>query len=267
MMGRIGLLGSQPVMPPAVPAPELSDLLTEGQSLRIFPSPVGLFPRTPLDVLLQEAGHMEAALRAEEAGCVGAVIDSIGDYGLEAMRGSLSIPVAGAGEEGVRAAAAGGRRFAIVTVWPESMNFIPRRTMDRQGRAGACTGIHNVGSETQLETLAGPDGYLEQIRTGASSLRKRIAAACADARDQGAEAILLGCTCMSALARDIAAETPLPVINPLAAGLSALLSGGVPASRGAFRTPAREALTMMVDALSTMPAEDCSVCVTQWDEI
>jgi allantoin racemase len=258
----IGLLGAvrDPFRPPA---PDLIHRLSADTRLRAFPSRVPAFPFTPLEQALQQVGHLEAGLTAAQAGCDALVIDSLGDYGLAAVRAATALPVFGPGEVGMAEAAAGNRRFGIVTVWPRSMNFIPEGLLQAYGHISACIGIRNVGAETELDRLTGPDGYLAQVRDGAAVIIGAVSAAIAEMAGRGADAVLLGCTCMSPLAALLAARAPIPVINPLASALLAAERAGT--WRGGERIITRpgrpELVKRMVDGVADEPAEDCPVCV------
>lgn len=70
------------------------------------------FPYTPIEQAMQALGHADAALSAAEQGCEALVIDSVGDYGLSAMRAMLPIPAIGSGEAGLAEAAEGGEGSA-----------------------------------------------------------------------------------------------------------------------------------------------------------
>lgn len=259
-MRRIGLIGA--VRTSSEPAPELIPLLPADVRLVAYPSRVGAFPYTPLEQALQQIGHLEAAFTAAADGCDAVVIDSVGDYGLAAMRAALDVPAIGAGDAGMAAASVEGRRFAIVTVWPASMNFIYEGLLAAYGYAGACTGIFNVGGEKDLDDVSGSDGYLARVHRGEATVLAGIDRAIGQARDGDAHAVLLGCTCMSPAAERIARASPLPVINPLAAGVMAALEApAVPI--GTPRRPARRALVAaMVAAAAAEPTEPCPVCIT-----
>ncbi|MDR7101167.1 aspartate/glutamate racemase family protein [Croceicoccus sp. BE223] len=236
MTRRIGLVGTAfNPLDRNRPAAELAAMLPAGVELVGYPSHVPAFPHSALEQVLQQIGHLHAAMRAADDGCAALVIDSLGDYGLAAMRAGVGVPTFGSGEAGVAEAMAGGRRFAVV----------------------------NVGAEADTDNLGGPDGYLAQVRGGAPALLDRIVAACEDAARGGAEAILLGCTCMSPLAATLAERVFLPVVNPLAAGLRAALAApDVPVPERAHPLRDRRALVdAMVAAVADQPAEDCPVCV------
>ncbi|MFC3581184.1 aspartate/glutamate racemase family protein [Sphingomonas hylomeconis] len=258
---KIGLIGTpHDPLRRGPPAAELTGLLPHGALLSAWPSRVPVFPYTPLERAMQAIGHAEAAVAAAEQGCDAVVIDSLGDYGLAAMTAALAIPAIGAGQAGMTAAAAHGS-FAIVTVWPESMNFIVTGLLRDYGFDAACIDIDNVGQEGDLDRLTGPDGYLAGVRNGSTMILDAVHAGVARAAARGADAILLGCTCMSPIADRIAAATAIPVINPLAEGVRAALAAAPIDQAPPLREGRIDMLKTMVATLADMPSEDCPVCI------
>lgn len=264
MIRRIGLIGTVPDSARGSVAPELEPLLNTGGELVAFPSRVSAFPSTALEQSFQDIGHAEAGLTAVESGCDAIVIDSVGDYGLGAMRALLPVPAFGAGEAGMAEASVAGRFFAIVTVWPATMNFIPEGRLRAYGRDEYCRRIYNVGAQNDLKGLGGPAAYLSQVRRGNRTIIAALAQAMAAAASDGAEAILLGCTCMSPMAAELAALSPLPVINPLAAAVVAAAKSG-PISPPEVGGGRREILRKMVEAVAGQPTEACPVCIAVAD--
>jgi allantoin racemase len=260
MTRRIALIGGGPSFGPVV-APELHQLVAPGVELVSYPSRVSAFPYTALEMLLQDVGHAEAAFTAAEDGAQAVVIDSVGDYGLAAMRASLPVPAFGAGEAGMAAAGANGRRFAIVTVWPASMNFILESRLRTYGHDRGCTGMFNIGAEGGMGGADGPNTYLSRIKGGHRSVIDAALHAIEMAAAQGAEAVMLGCTCMSGIAATLAAGAPIPVINPLGAAVAAAAAAG-PVPSPSVREGRSEMLRAMVDAIAGTPAEACAVCIS-----
>lgn len=262
---RIGFIGSVPdPLHLGAVAPELHALAGPDVELVPYPSRVAAFPYTPLERSLQELGYADAAFAAAEDGCDAVVIDSVGDYGLETMRAVLPIPAIGSGAAGMAAATTGGRRFAIVTVWPRSMNFIVESRLRQYGHAATCTGIFNVGAEEDLQGFSATSGYLSEIRRGQKGIRDKIAESMAAAAAGDADAILLGCTCMSRMASSLAASTPVPMVNPLAAALAAALTSHRGSQRD-VRPRSRELLREMVDSIAEKAPEACPVCIVGKD--
>lgn len=259
---RIGLVGTalNPLQRGG-PAPELAAQFPSA-SFQAFPSRVPAFPYTPLEQAMQALGHSEAALSAAEQGCERLVIDSVGDYGLAAIRAMLPVPAIGSGEAGLAAAAEGGRRFGIVTVWPKSMNFILSERLLSCSLLPLCTGIVNIGSDADAASLTGPDSYLAKVRQGQAAIRQQVLAGIEKLAADGAKAVMLGCTCMSPMAHSLSAASPVPVINPLEAAVRAALDAPPIAKSLQLRKGRPALLRAMVDAVAGDMAEDCPVCVT-----
>jgi allantoin racemase len=78
-------------------------------------APSGLTAIQTLDELLQAARVVVVTIE-KNADVDAAIIGAFGDPGLAEARAGLAIPVVGLGEAGLRAAAANGRRFSIVTL-------------------------------------------------------------------------------------------------------------------------------------------------------
>ena len=256
---RLGLLGTVRGLSPAI-RPELHAELPIGTELSAWPSRIGVFPSTPVERAMQSIGHLEAGLSAAEAGVDAVVIDSVADYGLDALRAALAIPVVGSGEVGLAVAAAHGR-FAIVTVWPRSMNFAAESLLHLYGHAERCLGIRNVGEEAVLGAIGGPDGYLSRVDGGDAPILEQVLKAIDAAVAEGAEAIMLGCTCMSPMATKVAAAVRVPIINPLAeAAKKAITLAGNGDPKG-VTTGRADLVRRMVDAIAGEADENCPVCV------
>ena len=266
---RIGMLGlaQRTDIGAAAPPAELARIMSPDTVFTAYRTRMPGAPQVPADLPLQHISYMDAALGAEPF-CDALLFNTAGDYGLAAVKSAVSIPVVGAGEASLRLAPSLGRRFSIVTVWPESMNFIPLTLLREYQLEGACTGIRNVGVEAELATLGQPDGYVARMQAGAEEIMSRIVTQCHRAiREDGAEVVVLGCTCMSPIADRIAAQCDFPVINPLAAGLKmaeSLAAMRLSSSR-VLQPPIRPEragrVRMMVDAVATIAQEECQVCV------
>lgn len=256
---QLGLLGTVRGLSSAI-RPELHADLPVGTELSAWPSRVGVFPSTPVERAMQAIGHMDAGIRAAAAGVDAVVIDSVADYGLDGLRAAVAIPAVGSGEAGMAAAAAHGR-FAIVTVWPQSLNFAAEGLLKLYGYSDSCLGIRNVGEEDVLGVIAGPDGYLSRVNQADASILDRVVTEIDAAMAEGADAIMLGCTCMSSMAAKVAAAVRIPVINPLAeAAKKAVGLIGAGGAKG-VTTGRAELVRHMVDAIAGEADENCPVCV------
>lgn len=215
---RLALIGSafNRNNPTALPS-ELQAVLEPGTDARIYVPSVSAFPRNHLDLKIQEVGYIEAGLRAAKDGCDAIVLNTVGDYGLEALKSAVRIPVVGAGEAGIFQVAMLGRPFAIVTIWPKATAFLYRSSLMNSGLASQCAEVAHVGSADELSQVGNADDdYIARMQRGDTQMLDRIVASCRSVRDiHGATSILLGCTCMSPIAAQVSAALDVPVVNPL----------------------------------------------------
>ncbi|MBL0966869.1 MAG: hydrogenase expression protein HupH, partial [Blastomonas sp.] len=71
------------------------------------------------DMLLMDWTVFQTGITAEDEGYAGVLIDTVSDSGLRALRSRLSIPVIGPGEAAFAAAMMLGKKFTVLTMWPE----------------------------------------------------------------------------------------------------------------------------------------------------
>lgn len=245
---------------PALPAVEGIDVVLQDLRVRAF-------ARTPYDHLIVEIGHVDAAERALADGCDALFIDTFADYAIERIRTVADVPVIGAGEAGIAEAAADGRRFSIVTVWPRSMGWLYDERLHSCEGGQRCGAVHHVGDEAELDLIGTAGGVQARMSRAEQSTLDSIVEAChrAIAAD-GTDAVLLGCTCMSPVAEAIQARCDFPVIDASAAGLRAAYASVVGGRRPAAATPTRRAGTVpaLVDAwlaAGDLPSiDECDVC-------
>lgn len=252
----------------AVPA----ELVAAGFEVVQVETRMRTFPHDRLDHKLMELSTIEGGMAAA-AGADALFINTVGDYGLDALRSGLTIPVVGAGQAGMHLAAGLGERFAIVTIWPERLRYLYEGLLRSYGLDHRCTGIRFVGADAELADLEAPDNFVTDMRSGKEHMLARIVGQMRKAIDEdGAHAILLGCTCMAPIADRLAAAVEVPVVNPLAAGyktaelLASLRLRQSPRTYRPSDVPARRhaQLAAMVDAalpLEDASEADCAMCV------
>jgi allantoin racemase len=209
------------------------------------------FASTPYERLVVDVGYVDAAQAAADDGCNALFINSMADYGIEAMRAAVGIPVVGAGEASLRAGGRDGRRFAIVTVWPASMRFLYDERLRACGLEPQCAAIRHLSDEDELARLGADDGVMARMHRGERAVIARLAAMCEDAvREDGAECIVLGCTCMAPIGPAIASGCFVPVIESSRTGFLATVAAlRDPAARAAATGPRRSSRTAMVPGL------------------
>ena len=184
------------------------------------------FAFTPYELLVIDLGYVDAAQRAAgEPGCGAIVLNSFADYGIDAARAAVAVPVIGAGEATIEAASAAGRHsFAIVTVWPESMGFLYEERLRAVRGGSRCVAIRRISAERELERLGAPDGVMERMARGESAVLQALLRECeAAVSDDGAAAIALGCTCMAPIGPALAAACRVPVYESSRTAVSAAM--------------------------------------------
>lgn len=135
------------------------------------------------------------------------VIGAFGDPGLEAAQEIAQAPVFGLGRSGLRAAAADGRRFAIVTIGARMRGEIERM-------ATAC-GL--ADRFVAIRFLRG--GVLDVAADRAAFTDALIVAANACAIENGAECVLFGGAPFAGLAHELAGRVAVPLVDGLASAL------------------------------------------------
>lgn len=187
--------------------------LAEDMSVSV-PAPA---PLNWLDATLRDLAYTEAGMRAADGGAAAVLINTVGDSGLAQMKAALDIPVVGAGQAAMHLAGVLGRRFSIVTVVSPISKPLYDRAVAESGVAHACTEVRFVTSDDEGAFVAdGPVSAMQ--KTGRGPLLDRIVEAALDTLSAGAEVVVLGCTCMSPVSREIAARLPCPTIDPLEVG-------------------------------------------------
>ena len=183
----------------------------------------------PYDEAFCVPGLLEEIAKAEAQGFDGHVVACFDDPGLEAARQLARAPVVGIAEAAMHLATLVAGSFTIVTTLPRSVPTIEQLTR-KYGFVHHCRKVRAA----EFPVLA-----LEEPGSGAPDLlRAEIARAIAEDR---CEAIVLGCAGMADLARDLAAEFGLPVIDGVAAAtklVEAVVGLGLRTSKiGGFAPP------------------------------
>lgn len=166
--------------------------------------------------------------KGEKTGAQAAIIACFDDTGLDAARAIASIPVVGICEAALASASFIAQSMTIVTTMERSR--LPLEHL-----------VHRYGMAGRAKVRAAdiPVLSLEDPQSNArEKLCEQIALAL---RDDGAEAIILGCAGMADLTADLRQEFGVPVIDGVAAAVKqaeALVSLGLSTSkRGAYAMP------------------------------
>lgn len=160
---------------------------------------------------------LEKVVQAEREGYGAVVIDCFGDPGLDAARELVSIPVVGANHSSCFMAAQLAARFTIINILPETEPSI-RFLLAKYGLLQHLASIRTINIPV-LELEKNPEKTLQAM----------VNAALKAYEEDGAGAVVLGCTGMSALAEAMQARlkelgVELPVIEPLRAAIYTAVS-------------------------------------------
>jgi allantoin racemase len=248
MKPRVAILGSGTSRPDLPVEPWLA------------PVRLSAFARTPYERLIADLGYADAAQRAAmDAQAV--FINSFADYGIDAARAVLRVPVIGAGEAVLREAARLAERFAIVTVWPASMRFLYDERLRALDMASRCAAIVHCSPEAELAHVGRDDGVMERMHRGEQDMLEQLIRACRKVlTDTGAQALVLGCTCMAPVGPSLAAALPVPVLESSRIGFR---DAAAAALREDTLTPTSSGtqIVALVDAWSGPVESECPVCI------
>ena len=224
---------------------------------------------TPYDRGMTAMGYLDCAIQAQKSGYDAVFINTFGDYGIDEMKSALSIPVVGAGEATMSMACNLGRRFSIVTIWPPKKNFLYTERLRNCAMENRCASLRNVLTDQEAQDVASGDDAVVRMRAGDESVLERILAQINLAIEQdGADTIVLGCTCMAPIGPIIADRSPAPVLEAMRTGYKTtetILDLGLSQSPVAYPTPDPANLNVLdtlIAGQGVIEMEDeCEICV------
>ena len=188
------------------------------------------------------AGHAVLdALATHMAGQDAAIVAAFGDPGLAAAREFADIPIFGIEESALLIAWTLGRRIAIVCLTPRLRRWYIE-----------CAGEHGLAE--RLVSVRALDLPIPDITRAKDQFRARLLEECHQAvEEDDAEVIILGGGPIAGLAREAAAEIPVPTLDGIscAVRLAEALTGlhPRPAARGSFARPRPKPAQGLRDAL------------------
>ena len=163
--------------------------------------------------------HMLEALFAAQknhpssaGGVAGYVIACFDDTGLDAARCILDAPVVGIGEAACHMASLLAARFSVVTTLSRSISPI-EHNLTKYGLASRCARVR-AAEVAVLDLEDAASGAYAQI---SNEIRLAL-------KDDGAEAIVLGCAGMTDLAARLSKEHGVPVIDGVGAAVKLIES-------------------------------------------
>ena len=161
-----------------------------------------------LDEALAAPGVAAAAVEAERSGADAIVIDCMGDPGMDAARELVSIPVLGPCLTAMHTASMLAHRFSVVTVMDRLIPSFERKA--------AVYGLTTMASCRSVEIpVLDLEGHREQ------SLQRLVEESRLAIEEDGAHAIVFGCTGMLGWAQDLedrlaeAGCPGVPVLDPV----------------------------------------------------
>jgi allantoin racemase len=174
-------------------------------------------------------GLIEEIVKGEAQGAEGFVIACFDDTGLEAARVAVAGPVVGVGEAGFHLASLVAHRFSVVTTLSRSIAPIE-------------TNLMKYGLDRRCARVRACEVPVLDLEDEGSDACDRLSAEIGRAlREDGVEAIVLGCAGMTDLAAALAREHGVPVIDGVAAAVKlveSLVSLGLKTGkRGPFAPP------------------------------
>lgn len=225
-MGYIAVLGTgdateviadTPLPPPLLALDRASDAV-------LLPVPGAVFPTIPKDRAQCATAYVAAGLNAEASGATALYINTVGDYGLSALRAAAKVPVAGSGSASIRTALVDAECFAFVTLWPPAMRFIYDAILEETGTTEQCVELIHLSDDSLLENPMGPREAMGHMQACGLTTVNAVVDAIESVRTRYPGcAMILGCTCMYPLAPRLA-ELGLAVIDPMRAGYEQLLA-------------------------------------------
>lgn len=183
------------------------------------------------DTTLMDAAVLAAGMKAEEEGFDAVCINTVSDSGLYGLRSRLSIPVMAPGQSAFHLACTLGHKFSVLTMWPQWFALY-RKTLKEYNLESRLASIRAINVRPDTESLL--QGKEEVV------FAKLLEQAKLAIEEDGADVLVLGSTTMHQSHAFLAANLPVPVLNP---GVIAykmcemLLDLGIAHSKTAFPSP------------------------------
>jgi allantoin racemase len=184
------------------------------------------------DEAMSLRGLLEEVGKGEKDGCDGFVVACFDDTGLAACREIATGPVLGICEAGMHAASMLATGFSVVTTLPRSVPIIEDLAL-LYGMQRKCRRVRSA--DIPVLALEAEDGEARQKVL--AEIRRAV-------REDGSEAIVLGCAGMADLTAWLSQESGMPVIDGVVCAvkmLEALIGAGLQTSKiGAYAWPRRK---------------------------
>lgn len=235
-----------------------SEAIASGFTSKVVELETGIGFVNELDRMITGLLYVEAGLRAKADAYSAIFINTVGDYGLRELRSAVSIPVVGAGEATFQIAAGLGDRFGVLTVWPKSTEPMYRRLLADYGHTARCVGVRHILQDEEVASAATGGGFLADMIGLREAAISRLLQGALELIDEGAEAIALGCSCMTHTRQELQDRLGYPVVDPVLAGHK---TAELQVTMGLFRRPSPvpsdfvQSIPAMTAGISTHEAE------------
>ena len=202
----------------STPPDEINGLVSPDCTATLIETESTEFPSTPEIRARVTQAYVQTGLQAAAAGYDAIYINTVGDYGLEALRQQLDIPIIGSGETAVMVAALLTGTFSFVTIWPPSMAFIYEDLLSRTGKQRDCQSIEHLSTDDNLNELAKDNNFVTELRQCSLSSIEKFKTAIAATSEKYRGSIISGCTCMAPAALQLLGNHKNPIIEPMTLG-------------------------------------------------
>lgn len=217
---------------------------SSGTEIMLLTAPFGVeYIETRFEALI--GAYAAATLVAEHVfGHDAVIIAAFGDPGVGGIREVLDIPVVGLTESALASACLLGHRFSIIAI-SRRISAWYREVVEHNGLAGRLASIRPL------------DQPLRDVGAVQADYATRLKALCVAAVEQdGADVIILAGAPLAGLARSIAGEIPVPVVDGVSSAvrhaetLAALRPGA--AQSGSFAPPPAKRISGLPEPLARL---------------
>lgn len=156
---------------------------------------------TYLDEEVAAPWIVEKAIRADKAGYDAIIIDCMGDPAIHSVREAVRKPVVGPLMATTSLACNLGEKFSIITVLKESVPLFRRK-------------IREYGLEHRLASVRYVNVPVLELESRRNEVRNQLIEESFQAMNEGADSIILGCTGMIGMAKEMQQHLSIPVIDP-----------------------------------------------------
>lgn len=153
------------------------------------------------------ASAVAEIIAAHEGTVDGVVVAAFGDPGLPALKEMTDVPVVGITEAALCAAALQGQRISIIAI-SDRITAWYRDCVERFGFGGRLVSILSI-----KEALGGIGSVQQDFRSTLVDLARQAVT------QDGADVVVLAGAPLAGLAREVAGEIPVPVVDGIGAGV------------------------------------------------